>query len=144
MTASCFYDDSFTELVNIMRTEHYLFLVLRITPKSMANFWAQWRMSLCPPVAATGRSKAGIWCHFYFMLFGEGVSCRIWYSVVGCLCLGCSGSITSVWEERANLSAIVCLWLCGFCSRVGSSSSRCLKWAAFFYCGTHWAFYIII
>ena len=29
----------------------------------------------------------------------------------------CSGSITSVEEERANLSAIVCLWLCGFCSK---------------------------
>ena len=79
------------------------------------------------------------------MLLGEGVSCRILNSVVGCLCLGCSGSITSVGEERANLSAIVkCLWLCGFCSRVGSSSSWCLRWAALFYCGTHWAFCIII
>ena len=28
----------------------------------------------------------------------------------------CSGSITSVGEERANLSAIVYLQLCGFCS----------------------------
>ena len=27
---------------------------------------------------------------------------------------GC-GSITSVGEERANLSAVVCLCLCGFC-----------------------------
>ena len=26
-----------------------------------------------------------------------------------------SGSITSVGEERANLSAVVYLWLCGFC-----------------------------
>ena len=26
-----------------------------------------------------------------------------------------SGSITSVWEERANLSAVVYLLLCGFC-----------------------------
>ena len=26
------------------------------------------------------------------------------------------GSIISVWEERANLSAIVYLYLCGFCS----------------------------
>ena len=33
----------------------------------------------------------------------------ILYSVIGFLCLGCSGSITSVGEERANLSAIVCL-----------------------------------
>ena len=27
-----------------------------------------------------------------------------------------SGSITSVWEERANLSAIVFMQLCGSCS----------------------------
>ena len=26
-----------------------------------------------------------------------------------------SGSLTSVWEERANLSAVVYLLLCGFC-----------------------------
>ena len=53
------------------------------------------------------------------MLFGEGVSCRILYSVVGCLCVGCSRSITSIGEEIlvANWSAIVCL--CGFCARVG-------------------------
>ena len=29
--------------------------------------------------------------------------------------VSCSGSITSVGEERANLSAIVYLLLCGFC-----------------------------
>ena len=32
------------------------------------------------------------------------------------LYVSCSGSITSVGEERANLSAIACLWLYGFCS----------------------------
>ena len=32
------------------------------------------------------------------------------------LYVSCSGSITSVGEERASLSAIVYLWLCGFCS----------------------------
>ena len=32
------------------------------------------------------------------------------------LCVGCSGSITSVEEERANLSAMLSLWLFGFCS----------------------------
>ena len=47
------------------------------------------------------------------MLFGVGVSCRILYSSVSYLYMSCSGSITSVWEERANVSAIVC----GFCSR---------------------------
>ena len=30
--------------------------------------------------------------------------------------VSCSGSVTTVGEERANLSAFVYLWLCGFCS----------------------------
>ena len=50
------------------------------------------------------------------MLFGVGVSCRILYSIVSKLYVSFSGSITSVGEERANLSAIVYLLLCGFCS----------------------------
>ena len=36
-----------------------------------------------------------------------GVSCRILYSIDSWLFVNCSGSITSVGEERANLSAIV-------------------------------------
>ena len=44
-----------------------------------------------------------------------GVSCRNLYSFVVYLYVNCSGSITSVGEERAGLSAVVCLWLCGFC-----------------------------
>ena len=44
------------------------------------------------------------------MFFGGiGVSCRILYSFVGYLYLSGSGSITSVGEERAKLSAIVYL-----------------------------------
>ena len=37
---------------------------------------------------------------------------------IGYLYVSCSGSITSVGEERANLSTIVylCMYLCGFCS----------------------------
>ena len=50
------------------------------------------------------------------MLFGVGVSCRILYYTVRYLYISCSGSVTSVWEESANLSAIVYLKLCGFCS----------------------------
>ena len=52
------------------------------------------------------------------MVFLVGVSCRILYSLVIYLYVRCSGSIqvTSVREERANLSAIVYLKLCGFCS----------------------------
>ena len=41
--------------------------------------------------------------------FGVGVSCRILYSFVSYLYEGCSGSITSVGEEKANLSAIAYL-----------------------------------
>ena len=40
------------------------------------------------------------------MLFGVGVSCRILYSIVSYLYVSCSGSFTSVGEERA---------LCGYC-----------------------------
>ena len=43
------------------------------------------------------------------MSFGEGVSCRILFSIVSYLYVFGSGSITSVREERANLSAIVYL-----------------------------------
>ena len=51
------------------------------------------------------------------MLFGVGVSCRILYSIVSYLYVNCSGSVTSVGKERAYLSAIVYMKLCGFCSK---------------------------
>ena len=41
--------------------------------------------------------------------FGVGVSCRNLYSLVVYLNVNGSGSITSVGEERANLSAVVYL-----------------------------------
>ena len=50
------------------------------------------------------------------MLFGVGLSCRILYYIICHLYVSCSESITSVEEERANLSAIVYLYLCGFSS----------------------------
>ena len=50
------------------------------------------------------------------MFFGVGVSCHILYSIVSYLYVNCSVSITSVGEERADLSAIVYLYLSGFCS----------------------------
>ena len=53
---------------------------------------------------------------FLLNVFGVGVSCRILYSFVVCLYVSGSGSITSVGEERANLSAVVYLYLYGFCS----------------------------
>ena len=44
-----------------------------------------------------------------FNNFGVGVSCRKLYSFVVYLYVNGSGSITSVGEERANLSAVVSL-----------------------------------
>ena len=44
------------------------------------------------------------------MFFGVGVSCRNLYSFVVYLYVNGSGSITSVGEERANLSAVVYLY----------------------------------
>ena len=41
------------------------------------------------------------------MFFGAGVSCRISFSVVSVLDVSCSGSVTTVEEERAYASAIV-------------------------------------
>ena len=73
---------------------------------------------------------------FLLNVFGVGVSCRILYSVVY-LCfsyVSCRQSITSVEEERANLSAIVYLQLCVILFGEVSSSSGCLGWAALFYC----------
>ena len=51
------------------------------------------------------------WCNSYLMVFGVHVCvpCRILCSFVGYLYVKGSGSITSVGEERANLSAIVYL-----------------------------------
>ena len=42
-------------------------------------------------------------------VFGVGVSCRKLYSFVVYLYVNSSGPITSVGEERANLSAVVYL-----------------------------------
>ena len=43
------------------------------------------------------------------------VSCRNLYSFVVYLYVNVSGSITSIGEERANVSSVVYLYLCGFC-----------------------------
>ena len=77
------------------------------------------------------------------MVLEEGVSCRILYSFVSYLYVSCSGSIASVEEERANLSAIVIVIIC-FLSGEVFSSSGCFGWTALFYYGTPGAFHIII
>ena len=74
-----------------------LFLVLGIAPH--------------PPCSllATDRSKAVVLVWFLLNVFGVGFSCRKLYSFVVYLYVDGSGSITSVGEERANLSAVVYL-----------------------------------
>ena len=53
------------------------------------------------------------------------------------LYVSCSGSITSVGEERASLSAIVYLYLCGFClERFPLPLGAWNGLLALFYCGT--------
>ena len=64
--------------------------------------------------------------------FGVGVSCRILYSFVAYLYVRRSGSITSVGEERANLSAVFLLVIMWFLFGEASSSSGCLGWATYF------------
>ena len=45
------------------------------------------------------------------MLIGLGLSCRISHSIVSYLYVSCSGSITSVGEERANFSpCLLVMW----------------------------------
>ena len=58
---------------------------------------------------ATDRSKAVVLVKFLLTVFEVGVSCRNLYSFVVYLDVNGSGSITSVGEERANLSAVVYL-----------------------------------
>ena len=64
---------------------------------------------LKPPVSllATDRSKAVVFGVIVTKCFGVGVSSRNLYSFVVYLYVSGSGSIPSVGEERANLSAVV-------------------------------------
>ena len=66
---------------------------------------------LKPPgsLLATDRSKAVVLVKLLLNVFGVCVSCRGLYSLVVYLYVNGSGSITSGWEERANLSAVVYL-----------------------------------
>ena len=45
--------------------------------------------------------------HRPITIYSVCVSCSILYYIAGYLCVSCSGLITSVWEERAYLSAIM-------------------------------------
>ena len=85
---------------------------------------------LKPPgsLLATDCSKAVVLVWFLLNVFGVGVSCRKLYSFVVYLYVDGSGSITSVGEERANLSAVVAY----------------LRYAMLLYYGTHWTFNIFL
>ena len=83
-----------------------MFLLLRIAPKSRAKVCV---LKLPSSLLATDRSKAVVLVQSLLNVFGVGVSCRILYSFVAYLYVSGSGSITSVGEERANLSAVVYL-----------------------------------
>ena len=79
-------------------------------PVSRAKVCAQWRI-LKPPgsLLATDRSKAVVLVKFLLNVVGVGVSCRNLYFFVVYLYVNGSVSITSVGEERPNLSAVVYL-----------------------------------
>ena len=64
-------------------------------------------------MVATDRPTAVVLVLFLLNVFGVGFSCCILYSFVVYLYVSGSGSITSVGEERANLSAVVYLLLRG-------------------------------
>ena len=67
---------------------------------------------LKPPgsLLAAGRSEAVVFFVWFLLnVFGVGVSCRKLCCFVVYLYVNGSGSITSVGEERANLSAVVYL-----------------------------------
>ena len=61
------------------------------------------------PIYGKKTSKAVFLVYFLLNVFGVGVLCCILYSFVVYLYVSGSGSITSVGEERANLSAVVYL-----------------------------------
>ena len=58
---------------------------------------------------ATDRSKAVVLVLFLLNVSGVGVSCRYLYTFIIYLYVNGSGSVTSVGEERAKLSAVVYL-----------------------------------
>ena len=63
----------------------------------------------------TYRSKAVVLVKFLLNVLWSRCFVSYLYSFVVYLYVNGSGSITSVGEERANLSAVVYLLLCGFC-----------------------------
>ena len=60
------------------------------------------------------KNKVALAVELSINVFGVGASCHL-YSFVVYLHVNGSGLITSVGEERASLSAVVYLYLCGFC-----------------------------
>ena len=73
------------------------------------------------------------------------MSCRVVFRIsLLVIYVSFNGLITSVGEERANFSAVVNLYNCGFCSEGFPLPLGGLGWAALFYCGTLWVIHTII
>ena len=70
-----------------MPTEHWLFLVQRVAPRSGAGICAWWGCPAPPPPRwlAAGRSWAMVLVLFLLGVLEMDVSCRILYSFVGYL-----------------------------------------------------------
>ena len=90
-----------------MRTEHLLFLVLRIALKCRAKVSAYCGgCPLAPGSLLLTLLRQWFWCGSSFMLIREGISCCfVFYCKLFVVCR--SGSTTSAWDERASFCAIV-------------------------------------
>ena len=86
-------------------------LFFKVSGYALYNHLAYFLLICKPPgrLLATDRSKAMVLVWFLLNVFGVGVSSRKLYYFVVYLYVDGSGSITSVGEERANLSAVVYL-----------------------------------
>ena len=139
-------DDTLTELANHYANQTLIVSVLRITPKSRTEVYAQWRMSITTtPPPPPGSLLLAIlrwwfWCKsyimsrcfmsysvFYYYLFTWICKQHLgWWRETRVLCYRFLASIIMVSALRSFLF------------------SWCLTWAAFFYCDTPWTFHIII
>ena len=95
----CFKSMSLVLVVTVC--SHCLLFPLEVAPSAVEDPYAPGSL------LATDCSKAVVLVLFLLNVFGVGVSCRNLYYFVVYLYVNGSGSITSVGEERANLSAVV-------------------------------------
>ena len=121
----CFRFDALTELGAFMRTEFLCVSVLRVASGPRVKL-ANCKSALKPPVVySTDRSKAAVPVLVLLFvacgLFYEAIYCMSFHvSFCSCVFSPSSIAITSLGEERANLSAFrtfvrfVLVWICRF------------------------------